>query len=330
MTAASRAPKTADTFDPDAFRMSVGDHLEELRGRLILALVGLGIGFVVCLFFVKDYVLPFVCGPLLEALQANGVNPQVYFRGVTGPFVIYLKVAFIGGLALASPWVLWQFWQFVAAGLYPQERKTVTKYIPLSLVLLLAGQAMAYWVMLPLTLTFFLGFGTSIPLPTADSPTAAPPPGVVVQQITPLTADPIDPAIGDIWLNLAEGQVKIFNGGERPLVMPFAPETLAAPLIELPDYVSLVLLMLLVFGVAFQTPLVVLGLVTAGIVEVEDLAANRKYVIFGLAIASAFATPADPFTMIALMVPLAILFEFGILLARRGEKIRNRCGFDAT
>ena len=323
MTAAAprSKPRLADDFDPDAFRMSVGDHLEELRGRLIFALAGAALGFVLCLVFARGYVLPFFCRPLVDALLENDVNPQTYFRTVTGPFVIYLKVAAIGGLVLASPWVLWQFWQFVASGLYPRERRAVTRYIPLSLTLLLGGMAMAYYVMLPLTLQFFISFGLSIPMPMEISPTAEPPAGVVLPQVPILDADPATPAEGGLWFNRTESRLKYHDGG-RAWVMQFAPETLAAPLIELPEYVNLVMLMLLVFGVSFQLPLAVLGVTAAGLVEPADLAANRKFVIFGLAILSAVITPADPLSMIALAVPLALLFELGIFLAGRGAARR--------
>ena len=70
----------------------------------------------------------------------------------------YLKVALICAAAIASPWLLYQLWQFVASGLYPKERKYVTKYLPLSITLLITGMLFLYFIVLPLMMTFFLEF----------------------------------------------------------------------------------------------------------------------------------------------------------------------------
>ena len=308
--------KLTPDFDPDGFRMSVGDHLEELRWRLILALGGVAAGFCLCLLFVQGYVLPWFCRPLIAALLEAGTPPQTYFKSVTGPFFIYLKVSAVVGLALTSPWVLWQFWQFVAAGLYPKERRTVTRYIPLSMALLLSGLAGAYYVILPLTLSFFIGFGLDIPMPVDPSPVAPLPADVVLPVFPPLDADPAEIAVGEAWYNRVESRIKYFDGVDVH-TLGFQSNSLATPLIELPDYVNLVMMLLVVFGLCFQLPLVVLGVAAAGIVTPEDLAANRKYVIFALAVAAALLTPADPLSMILLAIPLAGLYELGLFLARR-------------
>ena len=66
--------------------------------------------------------------------------------------------------AIASPWLLYQLWLFVAAGVYPKERQMVTKYLPLSIVLLIAGEITLYFLVLPVTLEFFFRFGASLPI----------------------------------------------------------------------------------------------------------------------------------------------------------------------
>ena len=320
--AASKSLKSALAFDPDEFRMSVGDHLEELRWRLILALGGATAGFCLCLLFVQGYVLPWFCKPLIDALLDSGTPPQTYFRSVTGPFFIYLKVSAVVGLALASPWVLWQFWQFVAAGLYPRERRAVTKYIPLSMALLLGGLATAYYVMLPITLSYFIGFGLNIPMPVDPTPVAPVAADVAFPVFPPLDADPATPPAGSAWFNRPESRLKYFDGVHTH-VLGFQSQSLATPLIELPDYVDLAMMLLVIFGLCFQLPLVVLGLVAAGIFTREDLAANRKLVVFGLAVASAVITPADPLSMILLAIPLTLLYELGLFLARRAAPLTD-------
>lgn len=79
-------------------------------------------------------------------------------------FMTYVKVAFIGGLIIASPWVFYQLWLFVAAGLYPHERKYVYLYMPVSIGLFMGGAAFCFYVALPVVLDFLLGFNRMLGL----------------------------------------------------------------------------------------------------------------------------------------------------------------------
>src|SRR5262245_31203909 len=124
-------------YDPDQYRMTIGEHLEELRFRLIRALLGLLVAFIGCLVFGKTVISVF-CKPLISVLHEYEVNPQIYFTQVSDPFMVYIKISLISAAAIAAPWMIWQLWLFVAAGLYPHERKLVTKYVPLSITLLIA------------------------------------------------------------------------------------------------------------------------------------------------------------------------------------------------
>src|SRR6476620_7296127 len=93
-------------FDPDHYRMSIGEHLEELRWRLILALLGLGIVFAVCLIFGQSVMSAF-CKPLITVLQQYEINPQLYFTQVSDPFMVYIKISLVSACALAAPWVVY-------------------------------------------------------------------------------------------------------------------------------------------------------------------------------------------------------------------------------
>jgi sec-independent protein translocase protein TatC len=98
-------------------------------------------------------------------------------------------------------------------------------------------------------------------------------------------------------------------------VLPFGPDNLISPHITLPEYIDLVVGMLIVFALAFQLPLVVLALLSIGIVELATARSARKYVYFAMVIISAVITPGDVITAtIALMVPLCMLYELGIFL----------------
>ena len=100
--------------------------------------------------------------------------------------------------------------------------------------------------------------------------------------------------------------------------------SLVVPQYNLKDYINLVVMMLLMFGLAFQLPIVVAALLKVGIVEAEQLRAGRRYVYFGLLIVAAAITPGDVITAtIALLLPLIILYEAGIWLGER-DTLRAR------
>lgn len=312
--------------DPDSYRMTVGEHLEELRLRLILALVGLFVAVLACLPFCEK-VLGFLCLPLIHQLRTHDINPQIHYRELTEPFMTYLKVAIICSIAIAGPWMIYQIWQFIAAGLYPHERKMVTRYIPLSVTLFLSGIVFVYLVVLPLTIAFFIDFGSLLNVPFVSS---APAEVVVKNPYTiPMVAGNIkDAPPGALWIDTTSRELKLMmpalDGDPKHAkvrVIPFGPDKLAAPIITLGDYVDLVLTFMLTFGLAFQLPLVVLALVSLNIVEVEFLKKKRKVIYFGMTVASAFIAPGDIVTsMLALLIPLIILYEFGLWLVAFSRK----------
>ena len=305
------------SYDPDGYRMTMGEHLEELRTRLVYGLIGLAIATAGCLFFGQK-VLDVFCRPLIAELLKHHLETRLVYGELGEPFMVYIKVSLICAAVLSGPWLIYQLWQFVAAGLYPNERKYITKYIPLSIGLLLAGCAFVYWVVLPWTIAFFLTFSNGIPLPQAFAPhpaTTLPAAGLPVAPL--LDGDPPTPAPGQFWFNTAEGRLKIFLKGDDLRAIQFGPTNLLSPQLSLPEYVDLVLTTLLTFGLCFQLPLVVLALVKIGVVEIGTVTKSRRYVYFGLAVLAATMTPGDVITaMIALMAPLVILFELGILLAK--------------
>ena len=169
MTAVPR-PTVSKDFDPDQYRMTLGDHLDELRARLILGLVGFVLAAIVCMICGEQVIWVF-CRPLMHALMRNDINPQIYYKDVADPFLVYMEISLISAAVIASPWLLYQLWQFVAAGLYPHERRYITKYLPLSIALLLSGVATLYFLVLPVSLEFFIHFGSTLPLHLPESRT---------------------------------------------------------------------------------------------------------------------------------------------------------------
>lgn len=310
---AEAAPKL-DYHDPEQYRMSIGDHLEELRNRLLKALVGFVVAGAVCMYFGND-VIYFFCRPLMSAYQERGINMQLYFTEMGEPFMVWLRISLITGAAIASPWMVYQLWLFVAAGLYRHERKWVTRYIPLSVTLLIVGMVFVYLVVLPLTVAFFLDFGITLRAPESVQVATTQPLFILPH----LKGDPVAPPEMGMWYNELEHKLKVHIGGKSSVVQ-ILPEGLLAPHITLQKYIDLVTMMLLVFGLAFQLPLVVMAIVRIGIVEVEQLKSARKIVYFGLLVLSAAVSPGDVITVTMLMlVPLILLYELGIVLARPGK-----------
>lgn len=310
-------------FDPDSYRMTVGEHLEELRMRLIFALIGFAVVLGVCLYFGTD-VLSAFCAPLVNTLKKYDINPQVVTDEVGEGFMTFIRISVICALALASPWILYQAWQFVAAGLYPHERKYVTRYLPLSITLLISGMLFVYFLVLPWTLEFFIAFSTGVPLRMTKTEvvTTQPLSAQSLLQVPLLRGDPpkAERRDGMIYFDQSQLRLKIMIKGV-PRVIAINSDLLLAPEIKLSTYIDLVVGMLITFALSFQLPLVVLALERIGIIEIEALQSARRYVYFGMSIIAAAITPGDVITAtIALIVPLCALYELGIWLAKMGKK----------
>ncbi len=306
-------------FNPDEYQMSIGDHLEELRRRILLGLFGLIPAALVCLIFGQQ-LLAFLCRPLTSALQKYDISPQVYTDELSDGFMVYIKLSLIAAVAIAGPWILYQLWQFVSAGLYPKERHYVTKYIPLSITLLFCGLAFVYFMVLPLSLQFFISFTADIPLrmPLVHQAhvTATTQP-TFVQAVT---GNPNHPADLQMWFDTSQNRLKMFIGN-KVRVIPFGPDNLVGAHFTLPDYLDLVLQLLLTFGLSFQLPLVVMALARIGIIEISTLKKLRRYVYLGLSMLAAALAPGDVVTAtVALLVPLILLYELGIFLAKMQPK----------
>ena len=313
--------------DPLDCTMSLGDHLEELRARLILAILGLFIGAVVSLAF-GTRILHFIESPYNKAVAkrikkskppASATEPNTvalfeqfftnldvalasdpnapaldpnrvaFFRavcmdtirawtlegaaredevslphdrrlqviGVPDAFTAYMKISLISGLILTCPWVFYQLWMFVAAGLYEHERKYVRSAVPFSAALFIIGALFFLFVIAKISLNFFLYFGDLL-------------------------------GVASNW--------------------------------TLQKYVSFVTMLMLVFGLAFQTPIAIFILARTGLVELATLRKVRKYVFLSVFIISAAVTPPDVISQVTLALPLYALYEVGMILAKIANK----------
>lgn len=140
-------------------RMSFLDHLEELRSRLIKAVVGLVVTYGLCLIFAGK-LWEIVSEPAAAALRAIGAKPDLaQLAPMDGFLVVYFKLPLLAALFIASPWILWQVWAFVAPGLYKNERKMAAPFVISTAGLFIAGGCFAYFVAFRFGLAFLLGIG---------------------------------------------------------------------------------------------------------------------------------------------------------------------------
>lgn len=143
--------------------MSFLDHLEELRWRVVKVLIGVVLGSILCWVFIDEIVRYVLLRPVQVVNENLAIGQQPIHLQNLKPFgllFMYMEVAFVGGLILSLPNVLYQVWAFIAPGLMPKERRYIKSIVFFTTFCFLAGIAFAYFVMLPSALTFFAGFGT--------------------------------------------------------------------------------------------------------------------------------------------------------------------------
>lgn len=328
----------ARTQDEDLFQsstMTFGEHLEELRVCLIRASLGLAVGVLAGFFVAQPFVhlieqplrralgdyytkrsietfdawqprtaggapLPYSREEVIDAVERHGLSfelrevhpdrlaralspaapplskPALFDPATLEPvflwqplakdsrvsittlsaqeaFGIYVKAALLVGVVLASPWIFYQLWTFVAAGLYPHEKRWVRLFLPVSIGLFLAGVSLAFFFVFDFVLDYLLQFNQWLGL------------------------DP-DPRISE-WLSFV-------------LILPIG------------------------FGLGFQLPLVMLFLERIGIFDVATYAAQWRIAVIVIFVVSAVLTPADPYSLLFLAIPLCLLYFGGLAICR--------------
>jgi sec-independent protein translocase protein TatC len=140
------------------------EHLEELRKRLIVCFIAVGVGFVLSYGF-KEKLFQILTRPLIRVMQTGD---KLIFTGLPEAFFTYLKVAFLSGIILAAPIIFYEFWMFVAPGLYDKEKRLMVPVVVLSTVFFVGGAFFGYFIVFPFGFKFFLGFASETirPLPS--------------------------------------------------------------------------------------------------------------------------------------------------------------------
>ena len=154
-------PQTSSSGD-DMPRMSLPEHLDELRARMIKSSLAVVIGMLLSFFFWKE-LMEFVKAPYIDAANRVGLDAaELMALAPAAGFVAVLKLCFLCGIVLVSPIVLWQMWGFVSAGLYDNEKRAVRIFFPVSIGLFALGALSAYLLLIPFGLRFLMSWNVEL------------------------------------------------------------------------------------------------------------------------------------------------------------------------
>jgi sec-independent protein translocase protein TatC len=225
-------------------QLSVVDHLDELRSRMMVALAAFLVAFGLTTWQ-SDVVLVIVNAPLPGDMQPITLGPAE-------PFITTLKNAAYAAVLISLPVLLYQAYAFLVPALHPRERRVALPLLLMVPLLFVGGVVFCYVVVLPPALDFLLGFNSS-------------------QFDTQLRAS---------------------------------------------DYYDFATLTMIAMGLGFQVPVGVLVLTRLGVVSVDKLRRSRRYAILAIAVIAALLPTLDPITLVLEMIPLMLLYELSVQLAR--------------
>ena len=257
-------PKPPDTTDDlDASRAPFMEHLEELRTRILRALIAVGI-CAVGSYLAHDEIFHFLTGPLYDVMAEKGLGDRLVYRSLGGVFAFHMQTAGLGGLFFGMPFVLWQLWQFVGPGLYRRERGIVLPFVFASTVCFAGGALFAHAFVLRPTVDFLLDY------------------------------------------SISEGPQRLM------------------PDINIEEYLSFVVKLMLGFGFAFEMPTIAAFLAMVGVLTHRALIAVWRYAIVAIFIIAAILTPPDVISQLFMAVPLLLLYGVSIgvtyAITRRRER----------
>jgi sec-independent protein translocase protein TatC len=226
-------------------RLTLVEHLDELRSRIIVSLVVFGVALTLC-FWQNHALLEIANGPLPEKLD----EPSVF--GVAEAFTTTLTISAYAAILISLPVLLYEAYAFILPALSPREKKAILPFLLLAPFLFIAGVVFAYFVVMPAALDFLLNFND------------------------------------DEFNNFLRAR----------------------------EYYSFFALTEISVGLLFQVPIGILAVTRLGIFTPQQIAANRRYAILVIAVLAMLLPGTDPITMLISMIPLVILFEGSLVLAR--------------
>jgi len=258
-----RSAKPPPLKTPDD-RMTLTEHLAELRSRIIRSLLAITIGVIIVLA-AYNWVLDFLLEPYRELCEEKGpefCDGSLNFMGPLEGFSTRLSISTYGGIILAMPVLMWQLWRFIVPALHAKEKKYAIPFVFSTVSLFLLGAFLAY-----------LTLGKAL----------------------------------DFLISWAGDDVN--------------------PLFRVSDYVRLVGLMAAAFGIAFQFPVLLVFLQLVGIVTPQALVRQWRYAILVVFVIAAVITPSgDPYSMMALAIPMTLFYFMSALIGYFVQRRRRRAG----
>lgn len=314
--------------NPDDQPMSFGDHLEELRKRLLWGLAA-PFPLAIIIFFVSDTLIQWLLLPLYRAQASHDLPLQVQVLTPPEYILARLKISVIVALVISLPWLLWQTWLFIRPGLYVWERRFVYFLLPGSAILTTIGLLLMYFIMLPLMMYVLVNFGVSAHSVTFEE-RRDPRVVEILNQINEVNVhlnQPQTPNAGDVWLLWPEMRLYAAVSAEEKAsaqansavdvvrIRPPARSNVSQTF-RVSTTINFILLLLLGITIAFHMPLVIVVGGWLGIITPEWLAKQRKYALVVCGAASALLTPQDVVSMVVMLIPLYGLYELSIILLR--------------
>jgi sec-independent protein translocase protein TatC len=233
--------------------MSLADHLNELRRRLLISIAAIFVGGLIG-YFAYVHILSFFLHPYCQILKSSHHDQPctLLVQDPVQQLTIRLKVSFFAGCAIALPVILWETWRFITPGLHPREKRYAVPFVGASMVLFALGALVALGTF-PYALRFFNAVGSK--------------------------------QVGTIY----------------------APD----------PYLRLIMLMMVVYGLGFEFPVLLVALLLARILSTQKLRKWRRYAFVGVVAAAGIFTPSsDPVSMFALAIPLYLFYEAAIIVGR--------------
>jgi sec-independent protein translocase protein TatC len=259
-----RDSKLRYSGDPEEYRLTLVEHLEELRDRIIRSLYALSAGWLIG-WYAEKPVYGYLSGIINKAIVASMPPGHPYieqFPHATDAFFLKFKLSFLIGMILAFPFIIVQLWGFVAPALKPNEQKPFKRLAPASALMFIVGAGFA-WFITPNAMGWFVSYVGEFP-------------GTALYQ-------------------------------------------------EAGAMVFFVLKLLLAFGVAFQLPLIVYGMGLAGVLEAETLLKYWRQSAATIFVVAMIVTPSqDPATMLAMAIPLCILFMISVYAVKFVQRKRPK------
>jgi sec-independent protein translocase protein TatC len=242
---------SAPTEPENEVKLTLLDHLRELRKRITRALIGVVVGMGLVGGFVEQ-IFHRLMQPVLDSLPEK--QRALHYTSYIEPLMVYLKVALYGGVFVAVPWVLYQLWQFIAPGLYRREKRIVVPFLLSGTGLFYLGAVFCYFIIFPAAFQAMASFATDSSL---------------------------------------------------------------QPVLTMSEQLSLVLGMLLGFGIVFEVPVIIAFLAMIGLVNWRWLAKYRRYaIVINITLAAIITPTGDPLNLAMMAIPLILFYEIGIILAR--------------